>query len=124
MPKSIAVKPKKRGRPATGKDPFIGIRLPPSLIREIENWAEENDAPSRSEAIRRLLETGLQNARGTSTRSSKRAAAKASHMAASTLEQLGDKSAPAEERSKRKRRLLEGQSEFREMRADLPKLKR
>jgi Arc/MetJ-type ribon-helix-helix transcriptional regulator len=58
MKKSIPVKPK-RGRPATGKDPFIGVRLPPPLIEEIKRWSSQHGAASRSEAIRRLVELGL-----------------------------------------------------------------
>jgi Arc/MetJ-type ribon-helix-helix transcriptional regulator len=58
MKKSIPVKPK-RGRPATGKDPFVGVRLPPQLIDEIQKWSGQHDAASRSEAIRRLVELGL-----------------------------------------------------------------
>jgi Arc/MetJ-type ribon-helix-helix transcriptional regulator len=58
MAKSIAVKPK-RGRPATGRDPFVGIRLPAPLLESIQEWSEKNDAASRSEAIRRLVELGL-----------------------------------------------------------------
>ena len=61
MAKSIAVKhkPKKPGRPATGSDPFVGIRLPQNMIDQIELWSKSNDAASRSEAIRRLVELGL-----------------------------------------------------------------
>jgi hypothetical protein len=60
--KTISVKQKKRrrGRPATGHDPFVGIRLPPDLIEAIDAWGKQEHAPSRSEAIRRLLEQGLQ----------------------------------------------------------------
>lgn len=58
MAKSITVQPKKRGRPATGKDPLVGARFPQDLIDSIDAWAAENDA-SRSEAIRRLVELGL-----------------------------------------------------------------
>ena len=60
MAKSIPVTQKKRGRPATGHDPVLTIRLPPGLRSKIENWARhQNDKPSRSEAIRRLLEFAL-----------------------------------------------------------------
>jgi hypothetical protein len=61
MPKSIAVKQKskKPGRPATGHDPFVGIRLPQELIDQIETWSKTNDAGSRSAAIRRLVQLGL-----------------------------------------------------------------
>jgi len=59
MAKSIKVHPKKRrGRPATGKDPLVSARLPPALVAEVEAWATAN-AASRSEAIRRLVELGL-----------------------------------------------------------------
>jgi hypothetical protein len=58
MKKSIPVKPK-RGRPATGRDPFVGIRLPEPLLEEIQAWSEKHEAASRSEAIKRLVELGL-----------------------------------------------------------------
>jgi DNA-binding transcriptional regulator YiaG len=52
--------PKKRGRPATGRDPLFALRLPPGLRSDIERWAkEQNDKLSRSEAIRRLIELAL-----------------------------------------------------------------
>jgi hypothetical protein len=64
MKKSIKVTPKKRrGRPATGRDPHITARMPSALIVEVEAWAAANDA-SRSEAIRRLVELGLQKDKG------------------------------------------------------------
>jgi Arc/MetJ-type ribon-helix-helix transcriptional regulator len=59
MKRSITVTPKKkRGRPATGRDPHVTARMPQSIIDQIERWALSNDA-SRSEAIRRLVELGL-----------------------------------------------------------------
>jgi Arc/MetJ-type ribon-helix-helix transcriptional regulator len=58
--KSITVTPKKRGRPATGQDPVLTVRLPPTTRLAIENWAkQQKDRPSRSEAIRRLIESAL-----------------------------------------------------------------
>ena len=58
--KSIPVVRKKRGRPATGQDPVSAIRLSLSLRIAIENWAKQQpDKPSRSEAIRRLVEFAL-----------------------------------------------------------------
>jgi hypothetical protein len=59
---SIPVTQKKRGRgrPATGQDPTLTVRLPMDLRSSIETWAEQQkDKPSRSEAIRRLIELGL-----------------------------------------------------------------
>lgn len=59
MKKSIKVHPKKkRGRPATGKDPLVSARLPQKLIDQVERWAASNEA-SRSEAIRQLVELAL-----------------------------------------------------------------
>jgi hypothetical protein len=59
MKKSIKVQPKKRrGRPATGKDPLLTVRAPKTIIQEIEDWAATHDL-SRSEAVRRLVELGL-----------------------------------------------------------------
>jgi len=51
---------RKRGRPATGKDPVSAIRLSLPLRAVIDNWAKQQpDQPSRSEAIRRLIEYAL-----------------------------------------------------------------
>jgi DNA-binding XRE family transcriptional regulator len=58
--KSITVKRKKRGRPATGQDPVLALRLSLGLRSDIESWAkQQNDKPSRSEAIRRLIQGAL-----------------------------------------------------------------
>lgn len=60
MAKSIKVSLKKRGRPATGKDPMLGARFDPSTVALIDAWAAKaGDDISRSEAIRRLVELGL-----------------------------------------------------------------
>src|SRR5258705_7956319 len=50
--------PKRRGRPATGKDPMLSARVPASVFAQVETWAQQHDA-TRSEAIRRLVELGL-----------------------------------------------------------------
>jgi metal-responsive CopG/Arc/MetJ family transcriptional regulator len=55
--KSIA---KKRGRPATGTSPTIGVRVPDELTEKIDNWrSEQRPIPSRPEAIRQLVELAL-----------------------------------------------------------------
>jgi len=57
---SKKVIPKKRGRPATGKDPMLTFRAPPTFTAEVEAWAKRQpDRPSRSEALRRLVEMAL-----------------------------------------------------------------
>jgi Arc/MetJ-type ribon-helix-helix transcriptional regulator len=124
MPTSVRKKTKKkRGRPATGRDPVTAIRLPEDLRVRVEAWAAKlGDAPSRSEAIRRLIEIGLAGMR-TAKPSNKKSAAKAAGMAGEMVDYLSDQSAPADVREKRKRRLLTGPSEFRDMRTDLPTTK-
>ena len=56
--KSISVKRKKAGRPATGTEPLYGVRISDELMGQIQKWGRENSA-TRSEAIRRLVELGL-----------------------------------------------------------------
>jgi hypothetical protein len=51
---------KPRGRPATGRDPAVTIRLPEDVLASVEHWAmSQKDQPPRSQAIRRLVELGL-----------------------------------------------------------------
>ena len=117
MAKPTAVEPKKRGRPATGRDPFVGIRLPAELIQAVELWAGRNDTPSRSEAIRRLVELGLAASASARPHSAK-TRAKAADMAHEELDRHADQSATPEEQARRKRRLMKGPKEFRDMRKD------
>jgi ribosomal protein L19E len=119
---SIPVKRKKRGRPATGQAPVSAIRLSVELTQAIDRWAARNKAASRSEAIRRLVELGLVGS-DPAKHTSRKAAAKASDMAGRRIDKIGDPSATAEERQDRKRRLIKGPREFREMRGDQPKPK-
>jgi hypothetical protein len=62
MKKSISVNKKSRGRPKKkgGVYPVTAVRLPPVLGAELDKWAaSQADTPTRSEAIRRLVELGL-----------------------------------------------------------------
>jgi hypothetical protein len=124
MSKSIAAKQKRRGRPATGKTPMIGLRASPELRRAIESWAKrQGDVPVLSEAIRRLVELGLAGLTPTKQTSPKEAA-KASDMAGRQIDKLANPATPEEERRARKRRLIKGPREFRDIRGDQPKPKR
>jgi hypothetical protein len=58
MAKSIFVKRKSVGRPATGTDPLYGVRIADALMKQIMDWARAHHA-NRSEAIRRLVQLGL-----------------------------------------------------------------
>ena len=124
MAKSNKVIPKKkRGRPATGKDPITALRLPPTLLAAVEAWAKmQVDDPNRSEAIRRLVEIGLGSAK--IARGQKRSdSPTARDLAAAQIDRLTDPAAPADEQAHRKRRLLKGPEEFREVRVDRTKKK-
>jgi Arc/MetJ-type ribon-helix-helix transcriptional regulator len=121
MTKSIKVHPKKRrGRPATGKDPLVSARLPQELIESVEAWASANSA-SRSEAIRRLVELGLT----VKTRSepSERQRAALADLASKAIDTLTVDTADSDEKESRKSRLIKGPAEFRKVRVDRPKAK-
>jgi hypothetical protein len=114
--------PKRRGRPATGRDPVVPVRLPSEIIERIDVWGSRQHQPadSRSEAIRRLVELGL----GQSTplgRTSQKVAQQASALAVREVDRMVDTAAPPKEQAKRKRRLLKGPREFRDIRKDHPK---
>ena len=115
--------PKRRGRPATGKDPARTIRLSDEFIAKVDAWAgQQHDAPGRSEAIRRLIEIGLGSVKV--ARAQKRSdSPTARDLAAVQIDRLADSGAPAEEQASRKRHLLKGPEEFREARIDRPKRK-
>jgi hypothetical protein len=51
---------KKPGPPPTGKGTLIGVRLQPPELARVDVWiAAQDDAPSRPEAIRRILDKTL-----------------------------------------------------------------
>jgi hypothetical protein len=101
----------------------VGLRLYPELEQKIDAWASKQpDRPGRPEAIRRIIEQVLS---GTTARRSanKTTARKASELAAREIERLADKSQPEPEQQRRKRRLIHGPKEFRDIRGDQPKTK-
>lgn len=57
---NVSVSKKKIGRPKTGVGTLIGMRWHAPVLAAIEEWRRDQpDLPSRSEAIRRLVEIGL-----------------------------------------------------------------
>ena len=91
MKRQSAAPPKKRGPPATGKGEPILVRLQPAQLAALDAWIARQDAQlSRPEAIRRLFEQALAVSQPVKLRTQK-----ARH---------------------RKRRLLKGPKEFRDMR--------
>jgi Arc/MetJ-type ribon-helix-helix transcriptional regulator len=116
MGRQLETPPKKRGPPATGKGEPILVRLQPAQLAALDAWMGRQDARlSRPEAIRRLLEQALAVEQPAKSRTQK-ARSKALGLASTQLDRLLDPSAPDEERQRRKRRLLKGPKEFRELR--------
>jgi hypothetical protein len=57
MKRQTVISRKKRGPPPTGKGEPIMVRVQPDLLEKLEAWrANQDDQPSRPEAIRRLVE--------------------------------------------------------------------
>jgi hypothetical protein len=109
-----------RGRPKVGAIPVL-VRLLPDQAARLDKWRKGlANSPGRPEAIRRLLE---QNLPGAARTRGHRGAHKASELAANAIESLADKSRPAAEHARAKRRLIHGPKEFRDLRADQPKRK-
>jgi hypothetical protein len=122
MAKSIKVNQKKRGRPATGRDPVSAVRLPAELTAAVDKWGQDHET-NRSEAIRRLVELGLTVKAPAKPISKPGRRLRAQELATKAIEKMIDPSAPPEERAQRRRRLTKGPPEFREDRVDLPKAK-
>jgi hypothetical protein len=126
MKQSIKGNPKKtRGRPATGKAPLVGVRMPEEFQAEIKAWAKkQHDHPALAPAIRRLVELGLTVRTPTNPVSAPARASRARELAAETINKIGDPAASSEERAERRQRLTRGPTEFREVRVDRPKAKK
>jgi hypothetical protein len=121
MRRQSVITQKKRGPPATGKGELIGVRIQPALMQALDGWiADRGLGFTRPEAIRRLVEHALGDSASVRPASGKQQT-KAAGLAGRTVDQLGDQTATGEERAQRKRRLIKGPREFREMRADQPK---
>jgi Arc/MetJ-type ribon-helix-helix transcriptional regulator len=87
------------------------------MIDDVEKWrAKQRPIPNVSEAIRQLVGQALSSTK-TGGRRSAAATHDASLMAGRAIDRLADTSAPDDEQASRKKRLLQGPKEFREMRA-------
>ena len=105
----------KKGRRSTGHDAVATIRLSSELRESVDAWAaKQSDKPARPEAILRLVELGLKTTRR--RESAPNRAAKASELAAQEVDRISDPSATEEERQLRKRSLIRGPKEFRDIR--------
>ena len=102
-------------RKAVAPPGMMPQRLSSELRERVDAWAaKQSDKPARPEAILRLVELGLETTRR--RESAPNRAAKASEMAAQEIDRISDQSATNEERQLRKRRLIKGPKEFRDIR--------
>jgi hypothetical protein len=97
-------------------------------LNAIEKWRRrQTPIPSVSEAIRLLVEQALagKGARQSPGKQTPRKAKaeQAAELASRAIEQKTDKSQPVEEQKSRKRALIRGPKEFRDIRGDQPKPK-
>lgn len=120
--KSIGGKRPGAGRPATGTDPVMAIRFPNELRAAVVKWAERQPGtPTLSHAVRRLVELGLTVKTPGKGNSAQKARAK--ELAGGAIDKMTDAKAAPDDQASRKRRLLKGPEEFRELRVDRPKRK-
>jgi Arc/MetJ-type ribon-helix-helix transcriptional regulator len=99
------------------------VRLGKAILTALDEWRRrQRNFPSREVAIRLLVERSLADSTTTTARQpGKGGRRKAAEMASREIDRLGDQSATDEERTRRKRRLIKGPREFRDVRADRPK---
>ena len=102
-------------RPRTTKSgTLMGVRVHKDFLIRMDRWrASQEDKPSRPDAMRRLAELGLGRAER-----ARPARDRSADMAGKTIDRLTDPNVRAEDKAKRKRRLLKGPEEFRGMRDD------
>jgi hypothetical protein len=142
MGKSTHVIMKTSKKRATITGELVGVRVQPDMAKQLDDWRrKQDDLPGRPEAIRRLVELGL-NAKPISSERGRRGrpldlgtmakiepatkaprALRAAELAAAQIDKMVDPAAPPEERAQRRRRLNKGPEEFREVRVDRPKAK-
>jgi hypothetical protein len=112
-----------RGRPKVGAVPVM-VRLLPEQATSLDDWRKKQiDRPGRPEAIRRLIDRALAAA-APSAPAKAGSRRKAADLAGQAIDSLGDQTATVEERAHRKRRLIKGPREFRDVRGDQPKQKK
>jgi hypothetical protein len=122
MPRVVIPKPNKGGRPATGRDPVRAIRLSDDFLAKVDAWSsKQDDAPGRSEAIRRLVELGLiveskGHRKSEATRQGKNQRAR--ELAGSAIDEMTDTTVSADDQGNRRRRLIGGPEEFQSVRRD------
>ncbi len=102
---------------------MVGFRADEKTRAAIVKWAENQpDTPTLSEAIRRLVELGL-GIKAKPKQAPAERAARAKELASKAIDSLTGGQPDNDETATRKRRLIKGPEEFREMRVDRAKTK-
>jgi hypothetical protein len=93
-------------------------------LKTLDQWRRKQaDMPTRSEAIRRLVELGL-TVRATKPKQAPATRAdRAKELASKAIDKLTGGASDDDEKARRKRRLIKGPEEFLEVRVDRPKAK-
>lgn len=119
MKNKTVIPRKKRGPPATGKGEPVVVRMQPTQLRALDHWIADQAQPfpSRPEAIRRLVELGL-SVDKPQAETPARISARAKRLAGRAIDGLADQQASTGEQADRKRDLLGGPEEFRNVRVD------
>ncbi len=110
-------------RPSSGRDAISAVKLSEGLTAEVDAWAEAHDMV-RSDAIRQLVQLGLNASASAGPPGSARDPVDIEDLAVKQIDQLLDPLLPTAERERRIRRLTEGPPEFTDERLDLPKPKK
>ena len=105
-----------------GGTSILAVRCSEAFRTKLDKWRRaQPDAPAPAIAIRRLAERALAS---TSTRQRSRGSKrKAANLAEKAIDVLGDQAATGEQRAQRKRHLIKGPREFRDLRRDKSKTK-
>jgi hypothetical protein len=107
--------------PITGKDPLMGFSASPVMQASVVRWAESQpDKPNLAEALRRLVELGL-TVKAPRKQSQGGRAERAKDLATKVIDSFPVQTTDVEETASRKRRLLKGPEEFRDVRLDRAK---
>ena len=109
----------RRPAAAAGREAISAGKLSQRLTADIDAWAEAHNM-ARSDAIRQLVELGLDASLG-QHRTIQREPADIEEHAVEQIGRMLDPTLSAEERERRTRRLIEGPPEFSDQRIDLPK---
>ena len=125
MATSIHVNMKTRKERPLHAGELVGVRFQPEPLRALDEWRRKQPTlPNRAEAIRRLIEQALEQAPPRTGATPPAKAQKAMEIASDVIDKVADKSLPAEEQQRRKRALIRGPKEFRDIRGNQQKTKR